>query len=1375
MAESQENDNPVVDSQDTYYEKDANTGESQMLDESQDFALVVAEDSDESITSRSQAVKNVCEPEAGGDSVEQKTILAETQLIKDSPTKPDIVHETQNIHIHERKLSEEKDIQSLNMEDNAHDSKCNEKKGSDEEEIIQGTPPQISSPSRKRKADSFDEPATKIQRTLSQRDALKLDRNMANADTKLIVNEVPIEDEQKQLDILSENTEDIDDAEKLKPCVTQSQQKNVIIAETQDSDEFEPVISSDLSALGNTSSNVKSDESDQKNTSSPDKRDSELDTANSKPNSFDSNSALSDNEKVVPQPDGKMLIEASDETSERTTNGEDVQETTEDDKMCNTTDDSPNIVSADLIEKQSCKSTKFSEKKGNVSHEVDKEFFNVPLPTSDSNSESTCDTGSHGSNKSRMSIEVIYDRKSSSQEKKRCLGLVEIDEEGEKIILDDSNEESPKNTTIYKSCLDSKTNSDSSYKSTGGAEVHKHNDDSQILDCHTSNEDDLTMSSNAKTVSLVSESDPFADDVVLGQNKGETSESVADDLNTEQRFRSSPKLNDTLEMVNVVTDSEGDSLVGNVNAQKSSDNKIDNSLNTSLGIKTTIIEKKTRFYVDLKYILHIDETTKEIMYKEVTDVHCEPVIEHSAARRNSDVSGCLADISGNANKDNSPGSVMSNPQLFSLPPSRLSIASTVSSSSSLSSAASLAAKLLKNTNFSEPKGRAKHARKPTMEVLSEEKITDGWKNTRLISEALLQSANAFIHSPESFQLDNEPGKIEDKVLSSTPEVIQDTEMPPQVSTPKSTKDKKLLKRKRATNGTAKSNGIRKVSPEIVTTSQEARLHVNKKRESIDSIQSDKLSKQVSSLSTPVSLSTRTEKLRSLTPQNLPNDELIGKVVFAKWSDNTYYPGEVTGKTKDKYRIKFYDGKSKLVMEEFVIPMPESLREGLSVYATSKEDSYASMGIILKSENVKNVIYYTVEMDTGEKIRVQINDISLMPGQAQILKEEIDVASQNLPKTPQHLGQVSLDNLVDGKRRSRRAATPTVSTPKLRKVISPRSNKTTKSISPSGSGLPKLKGNKQAMSSSESETKTNESDISATDDVDGVEPELLAMPSVPISKGPSDRMKGRGRGKSKQIQDDAELGPIPPPSSSIFENMSFILTSTSSDVISRHHTDDSCSEPGTENEEEWLKTPFVKDRVKKQLINGGGIVYDSFKQIPQSEYKKVKLITNVPNLTAKSIQCLSVGIPTYSHNWVIQCCRDNKTLKPTPYELPAGWSEEKRKYIESYDRLIKQPFSGMIIALPVLDNRNVINRTIQFWRSICENAGAVVQIVNDPETDLSHVTAVLTDNRCPSWLVEKADSLQIPLVSTVWIVQCIIVGQSLQYDSHPKYSYNFMQP
>ncbi|XP_046624806.1 uncharacterized protein LOC124307320 [Neodiprion virginianus] len=1373
MAENQENDNSVVDSQETYYEKAQNMSGSQMLDESQDFALVVAEDSDESTTSQSQIVKNVCEAEAGGDSVEQKTILSKTEIIDDNPTKPEIFHKTQNIYIHEKKLSEEKDIQGLNMENDAHDSKCNDRKGSDEEEIIQGTPPEIPSPSRKRKADSFDEPAAKIQRTLAQRDVLKLDRNMGNADTKLILNEVPIEDTQKPLDILSENTENIDDAEKLDLRATQTY-KNVVIAETQDSVESEPVISSDLTALGNMSSNVKSDESDEKNPCSTDKRDSELDAANSKPNSFDSNSALSDSEKVVPQPDGNMLIEASGETSEMNTNGKDVQETTEDDKMCNT-DDSSNIVSPDLIEKKSCKSTKFSEEEVNVSDNVAKEFFDVPLPTSDSNVESTCDTGSHGSNKSRMSIEVIYDRKSSSQEKKRCLGLVEIDEEGEKIILDDSNEESPKNTTIYKSCLDSKTNSESSYKSTGCTEVHKHNDDSQILDCHTSNDDDLTMNSNAKTVSLVSESDPFVDDVGTGLNKGETSASIASHPNTEQSFRSSPKLNDTLEMVNVVTDSEGDSLFGNVNTQKLSDNKTDNPLNASLGIKTAAIEKKTRFYVDLKYTLHIDETTKEIIYKEVTDVHCEPVFENSGARRNSDVSGCLADISGNANKDNSPGSVMSNPQLFQLPLSRLSIASTMSSSSSLSSAASLAAKLLKNTNFSEPKGRAKHARRPPMEVHSEEKIIDGWKNTRLISEALLQSANAFIYSPESFHLDNEPGKIEDKVLSSTPETIEDTEMPPQVSTPKSTKAKRLLKRKRTTNGTAKSNGIRKGSPEIVTTSQEARLHVNKKRESNDSVQSDKLSKEITSLSTPSSLSTRTETLRSLTPQNLPNDELIGKVVFAKWSDNTYYPGEVIGKTKDKYRIKFYDGKSKLVMEEFVIPMPGSLREGLSVYATSKEDGYASMGIILKSENVKNMIYYTVEMDTGEKIRVQINDISLMPGQAQILKEEMDVALQNLPKTPQHLGRVSLDNLIDGKRRSRRAATPTVSTPKSRKAISPRSNKTAKSISPSGSGLPKLKGNKQAILTSESETKTNESDISATDDVDGVEPELPTMPSVPISKGPSDRMKGRGRGKSKQIHDDAELGPIPPASSLIFENMSFILTSTSSDVISRHHTDDSCSDPGTENEEEWLKTPFVKDRVKKQLVNGGGIVYDSFKQIPQSEYKKVKLITNVPNLTAKSIQCLSVGIPTYSHNWVIQCCRDKKTLKLTPYELPAGWSEEKRKYIESYDRLIKQPFNGMIIALPVLDNRNVINRTIQFWRSICENAGAVVQIINDPETDLSHVTAVLTDNRCPSWLVEKADSLQIPLVSTVWIVQCIIVGQSLQYDSHPKYSYNFMQP
>lgn len=1191
MSENKDNETPgVTDSQETFYDKSQNMNASQSFNESQDFALVVADDSDEGNRIESEVDKEAV------NHTDEKNVVEAERSESDEGTKRD--------------------------NDNVVD-KPMDKKDSEDEDIIQGTPPEVSSPSRKllsgkRRGESLEEPAAKIQRTLSQSDALKLAKEKSLRDSKLFVSKKYDEERDTQSDIICDNTEAVDE----EIFATQSSmQKKIVIEETQDLENSEAI------PLENAATKS-ADDTSEKDKDSVD----ESYVTTSKPTSSDAeNEAMVDKKaKSDPQSTSNTISKTAD-SKEAVTNGQ----------------GSDNIAKSTAMDVEEATESAESEK--------DK-FFNVPLPSSDSTSDSNCEGGSMNSNKSRQSIEVIYDRKSSSQEKKRIVPLVEIGEEGDEIILEVSTESlthSPHNTTVYKSCMDSKTTSDSSYKSAGWNNAAcPQNDTIETSDCLITNGDEeLPNSGTTKTISVGS--DQLDSDAMPDTTKSATMHSVSNDSDVYDRF----KLSDSLELANAVIDGNVDSPV--VNENKSED-KADASMT-----KSTPFEKKTNFYMELKYLLHIDDNTKEIVGKELTHVQCEQLGETSNAQKSSDTSGCLADISGNANKELSPGSVVSNPQLFQLGPSRFSIASTISSSSSVSSAASLAVKLSKDVHFSLPKGRAKQARRSLCEAISEEKLNHsenfeksnlGWKNAHLITESVLQFLNTVVNSPDIFHQDTEPEKRQDKVLSSTPEpdttdnkVLSSTPEPrsgpqddkviSQTATPKSTKNKKPLKRSRAkSNSTPRNNGTRKASPEIVSTSQEDRLPViKKKRDSDETVKSAKQNIATPSRQRPET--PRLEALRSLTPQNLEEDELVGKVVFARWSDKQYYPGKITEKSKGKYRVNFFDGKSKLLIEDFVIPMPDVLREGLSVYATSKDDDYGSMGIIVRSEQADDKVYYTIDVDQGSQIRVQIKDIFLMPDQAQILKEEVEMDSRSLPKTPQHLGQVSLDNLVDGKRRSRQTVTtPTVSTPKSRKRPLSKASKLTltDSVSASGSGVTKPVGKAQEISSSESEALTSDSNVWSTEDVDGVQPELITVP-VALSKGP--RTKAKGQTRSKQTQDDEILGPIPPASSNIFKNMSFILTATSSDLISRHHTDDSGSELGTENEDEWLQIPFVKDRVKQQLINGGGTVYDSFKLIPQNEYKITKLITNAPNLTAKSVQCFSVGIPVYTHRWVIECCRE----------------------------------------------------------------------------------------------------------------------------------------
>jgi len=154
--------------------------------------------------------------------------------------------------------------------------------------------------------------------------------------------------------------------------------------------------------------------------------------------------------------------------------------------------------------------------------------------------------------------------------------------------------------------------------------------------------------------------------------------------------------------------------------------------------------------------MHVDENTKKPVNKELTTVQCKPVrVESMAGRQKSkDSQSSLVDISDN--KDSSPSSVNSNPQLYQLHPSRLPIMSSISSSSSASSAASLATKLaMKRSahNFLMPVGPAKRAKKKSsQDVLltiadkqmidkNYDRLTREWKNHCLLTTTILNYAN----------------------------------------------------------------------------------------------------------------------------------------------------------------------------------------------------------------------------------------------------------------------------------------------------------------------------------------------------------------------------------------------------------------------------------------------------------------------------------------------------------------------------------------------------------------------------------------------------------------------------------------------------------
>ncbi|XP_076648812.1 uncharacterized protein LOC143356758 [Halictus rubicundus] len=1414
MSESEKKENCMIESNniDSGNSEQRNRMENSevSLNESQDFHLVDFED-DASSDKEEKPREETCYALTG--SVDGSTEASmEHKLTNSDEDKTSEKKDAGNVHSLEITKEEKtrNDNNILRDKEKLVVDEDRDQEEEEEEEIIQCTPPDDYSPSKKqiysgtgttslkRKAGSFDEPPNKILRTFSNEDA-SMRQEKGTRDEE----EEEEEEEEGSRFIKTDDTQQ----DFSKNCVDTS----LIIAETQDIPEDDVSESTIGVAINDEEPTKDSTTLSESQVKEVDKTDNFNDVRVS--NELCTNKEIEQVEKVEKVEKAEKVYDENEtnksdlrKDSISSTKAITMEKVTLDENTRDTMDSNP-MQPKDLDGyAESTKLDKTVEKtedkgyRGEPTKHVGPiEKTNETEETSDSNkstNESCSNSISSNAIKSRMSVELIYDRTAVQKIKTKPKELVEIDEDGEKIVLDSSQEDSDSKTdsknalddtnaeTIYKSCYDTKTSSEFSYKSVGTGKESS-------LDSIKSSSKLVNGSSESKrcdTDSTASfQSDTFNDvPVVLVTDKSDNNISVSvPSANKQNKTIASLKDSDHGDLLLSVSDNEPDVFLMDEKSKS-------NSTHSSSMTKALQVEKEIGIYVRMKCLLQVDEGTKEFLSKEITGVQCEPVAEPTTLIRpkNNDTSASLADISGNDNKDASPGSINSNPQMYPLNPSRLSFASTISSLSSVSSAASLAAKLAArdSTHFSLPRAPAKHAKKhiPDMHPFNDKQTVDEayerlgkeWQNSRLLTTSVLNFLNSeLLAGLDTYNVSNE--RLDDqlqKIRSSTPEIQQEVAEP---QTPRTSKKGKTVKRPRSKNvklDSHQSNGLNKTSnpAEPVDTPNKKKTKIEQTEQSAPREGTVPSSAADASSSKPSSFS-----------QTIADDLLIRKTVFAKWSDNNYYPGTVIDKVKTKYKVNFYDGKNKVLIEDFIITIPKVLREGLSVYATTGNDDYGSCGIIVDVHTVNNDVYYTVETDEGEKLKVQVKDIFLSSDQAQVLKEELNSDSKNLLLTPKHLGQVSLDNMVDGKRRSRRIGTPVFSTPKSKATShSQHTPATTTAKNMAEPSLPSVSGlastvTKDKKPVSESDGVSSDSNASVKDEISsiGVQPEIIGTPHEQIVKGPQSRIKSKPRSK-KKVDDEqtiATFGPIPSKDSNLFEGMSFILTCAPLETLDRYQSDikDCSSDPGTENEEEWSKKPFVRDRLIAQISAGNGKVYTDFNDIPENEYKSTKLITNVPNTTAKTLLCLSVGIPAYNHNWIIRCCQEGKIVNPAEDELPAGWSLDKKSYVEMFQRPGNKPLTEVVVIIPNTEFQKLF---VTFWRKVCENAGAVVLLADKPDTmeGFADGTVVLTNRSCPSWVIGKASELQIPLLSTTWLVQCLIEGKFCRYDSQRRYKYNYTQ-
>ncbi|XP_062417889.1 TP53-binding protein 1 isoform X3 [Pungitius pungitius] len=460
--------------------------------------------------------------------------------------------------------------------------------------------------------------------------------------------------------------------------------------------------------------------------------------------------------------------------------------------------------------------------------------------------------------------------------------------------------------------------------------------------------------------------------------------------------------------------------------------------------------------------------------------------------------------------------------------------------------------------------------------------------------------------------------------------------------------------------------------------------------------------------------------------------LVGLRVVAKWSSNGYfYSGRIVRDTGEgRFRLRFDDGyECEVAGRDILLCDPIPLETEVTALL---EDEYFSIGVVRGHKTEGQDLFYSVEKD-AQRQWYNRTAIILSLEQGNKLREQHSLGPYE-PSTPlAKASDISLDNLVEGKRRRRGGAPEGQNTPNRGSSSSPRT--------PGPSGKRKL------LSSEESRSPAKRGRRGSG---------ARAAQRVGVCN-----TSGSGTDLPAPSGEAAEThGPLPQ-NTTLFMGFAFMLTASS-------EIDRLTNRPGSDDEDDYVETgPYNKAYTESQLQAGGGFVLQDFNEEQCKAAYQSLLIADQHCRTRKYLLCLASGVPSVSHLWVRDCCRENKLLNYRNYLLPAGVGPDEA-LVEWHPRC--SPFKALRVLL-------VFEKPVELWAQLISMGGGSSVRQFPADKDSSDIPAgryevVVTDSACPAWVETEVTSQDVPLVSPEWLIQSVIRGERLGFHSKPQYRHDY---
>ncbi|RWS30288.1 hypothetical protein B4U80_03616 [Leptotrombidium deliense] len=457
-------------------------------------------------------------------------------------------------------------------------------------------------------------------------------------------------------------------------------------------------------------------------------------------------------------------------------------------------------------------------------------------------------------------------------------------------------------------------------------------------------------------------------------------------------------------------------------------------------------------------------------------------------------------------------------------------------------------------------------------------------------------------------------------------------------------------------------------------------------------------------------------------------------VMAKWTDRNFYPGIISEMKGDgRWEIRFDDGGKRVIPESEIICVPY-LSVGQRVMVTFSE-GFCAKGIVKSHEIKGSDVEYIVEYEDQEKkvvAKFPGRDVFLTAELASLLIGSQFKSSQSvfagldlnniIPKTARKVPVVKQSSGSDSTSDSQN--TETTSPVVTRNVQSKKEKRPVPLESSDHNASKSGRPTKQApvVSVSLRPTIPNNS--------------LRSVNSIAKTLPPAEVEKC--------------LGPLPREGSQLFKGIGFLFATAE----------------GVENIalEAGRSTMFDCPYLIKQIELGAGKYFESFEEKQAAkDVKETVLIAYTYLRTVEYMRCLASGLPCLMHTWIVQCCRQNQLVKREDHLLPSG---NVFKKIPTVFKGTKILFAGNKSKL--FDN----------WSPVLIACGATIaaslptSIGTATRKTSNSVDFIVGDSSCPNSVVMKANQLRIPIMSTEYIVECLILGKKLPFDAHEKFRYDF---